>query len=142
MANITLIASLGASLLVMTGCRTNMAVNFGNGTAGKVRVQSSQTGQEIEVAPDHFKKLPHSSGDLVVTSEGDRKVRFTNVAPFDIDRNYLSIGRSIFGPNSVTLNVKLETNMALYVVMPGKKAVDPTVEQPSGYPNAGTKVAK
>lgn len=126
-------------LLMTTGCYTTVAVNFGNGTTTKVRVQSSETGQEIEVAPHRFKKLPHSSGDLIVATETAGKLKFQRVAPFDVDRKYHTIGHSVFGPNSVTLNVKLETNMQLYVVMPGNKSVDAKIEQPKGYPKTGEK---
>lgn len=129
-------------LLLMTiGCCTTVAVNFGNGTPTKVRVQSSETGQEIAVAAGRFKKMPHSSGDLVVTTEAGGKLKFQRVAPFDVDRKYHTIGHSIFGPNSVTLNVRLETNFQLYVVLPGHKSVEANMEQPKGYPKTGEKVA-
>jgi hypothetical protein len=126
-------------LLMTSGCYTTVTVNFGNGTSAKVRVQSSQTGQEIEVAPDKLKKLPHSSGDLIVTTEANEKFKFQEVAPFGVDRKYHTIGHNIFGPNSVALNVRLETNMQVYVVMPGKKTVDRNVAQPKGYPKTGGK---
>jgi hypothetical protein len=136
-----LIASIyGSVLLLMTGCYTTLVVNFGNGTSGKVSVKSAYTQQQIEVAPNQFKKLPHSSGSLTVTSETSGKFTFTNVAPFDIDRKYQRVHQNIFGPNSVTLTVKLETNMELYVVMPGRTAVDPTAPQPEGYPKVGQKM--
>jgi hypothetical protein len=127
--------------LLTTGCYTTIAVNFGNGTETKVLVQSSVTGQEIGVAPDKFQKLPHDSGDLIITTQSNTKFKFTAVAPFDVDRKYHTIRRSIFGPNSVTLTVRLETNMQLYVVMPHEKAVAQKVQQPSGYPKIGEKMA-
>ena len=129
-------------LVITSGCYTTIAVNFGNGTPAKLRVQSSQTGQEIEIAPNKFKKLPHSSGDLIVTTQTNEKFKFQQVAPFDVDRKYHTIGRSIFGPNSVTLNLRLETNMQVYVVIPSKKSVDESVAQPKGYPKAGEKLSK
>jgi hypothetical protein len=128
-------------LLITSGCYTTVAVNFGNGTPAKVRVQSAQTGQETEVAPDKFKRLRHSSGALVVTTQVNEKFKFQQVSPFDVDRKYHTIGNSIFGPNSVTLNLRLETNMQVYVVMPGKKSVDERVAQPKGYPKAGEKLS-
>lgn len=137
---IVVIAMIAVGVSMITGgCITKMGVNFGNGTAMNIRVLSSETGQEVEVAPSSFKKLPHSSGDLVVTAQSNGKLRFRRVAPFDVDRKYYSFKHSIFRPNSVTLNVMMETNMLLYVVMPGSMSVDEKVEQPKGYPKVGEK---
>jgi len=112
----------------------------GNGTASKLQIQSSQTGREIEVAPNRFKTLPHSSGDLVVTTRTGARFKFTSVTPFDVDSKYLSISRSIFGPNSVTLSLRIETNMDLYVLPPGKSTAADNAEQPKGYPKVGQKL--
>lgn len=137
---IVVIALIAVGVSMVTGgCTTKVGVNFGNGTTMNIRVLSSETGKEIEVAPSSFRKLPHSSGDLVVTAQSKVKLRFQRVAPFDVDRRYYSFKRSMFGPNSVTLNVMMETNMLLYVVMPGSMSVDEKVEQPQGYPKVGEK---
>jgi hypothetical protein len=143
MARAILIASFGLALLLLgSGCRISMAVNFGNGTASKVSVTSSETGKPIEIRPGGFKKFSHSSGNLIVKTDTNQRFKFADVAPFRVDPKYTEAHGNIFGFSSVTMTVLLETNMELYVVMPGKKAVDPTVAQPSGYPKAGEKEAQ
>lgn len=138
--NILVVAGSVALLFVTAGCYTTLNVNCGNGTAGNIRVKSAYTGQEIEIPPNRFKKLPHSSGDLVVTTQNSDKFKFPDVAPFQVADKYLSKRSNIFGPGSVTLTLRLETNMQLYVLMPGKLTVDQNVEQPKGYPKAGEKL--
>jgi hypothetical protein len=131
--------------MVMAGCYTLSVVNFGNGTATSVRVRSSQTGQEIEVKPGAFKKLPHAGGDLIVTVPSDGRFKFSAVEPPALDETnaaYLAKRTSVFGPGKVTLRVRLETNMLLYALMPGSEAVDTKVEQPGGFPKAGQKVSE
>jgi hypothetical protein len=103
-------------------------------------VKSSHTGQEINVPPGKFRKLPHSTGDLIVTTQTNGQFKFSWVEQFDLDDHYLVKRESIFGPGYVTLNVMLETNMQLYVVMPGEKTVDEKVQQPNGYPKIGEKI--
>ena len=117
-----------------------MAVNVGNATNGKIRVKSAYTGREIEIAPAHFKKLPHTSGDLLVTTESNAKLKFPNVAPAEVGRNFWGGGDNIVGADSIVLNVLLQTNMHLYALLPGKKTVDENVEQPKGYPKVGVKI--
>lgn len=46
----------------------------------------------------------------------------------------------LVGPGYVILNVVLKPNNCLYVVMPGKQDVDPTMPQPAGYPKTGREV--
>ncbi len=41
-----------------------------------------------------------------------------------------------FGAGYIIFEVMLETNNSLYALMAGKKALEPTVAQPSGYPKA------
>jgi hypothetical protein len=131
---------LCASLaFVVTGCYTLSKVDFGNGIATAVKVKSSQTGQEINVPPGEFRKLPHATGDLIVTTQTNGQFKFSGVEPPVLD-DYLVKRKSIFGPGYVTLNVRLETNMQLYVVMPGEKTVDEKVQQPNGYPKIGEKI--
>lgn len=121
-------------------------LRFGNGTASEIKVKSSQTGQEIKVAPGRFKKLPHAAGDIVVTTKTGEKFKFAGIEPprVDIDSsgtNYLDKGSSLFGPGYISLGLKLDTNMELYALMPGKKSVDTKIPQPSGYPKRGEKLA-
>jgi len=129
-----------AMLLVTNGCRINMAVNFGNGTGSKVWVMSSETGKQVEIRPNQFKKISHASGDLLVETDIQQRFKFAAVSPFRVDQKYTEAHGNIFGFSSVTLSVLLETNMQLYVVLPGKKNVNPKVDQPKGYPKAGSKV--
>ena len=142
----TLIASLAASLAVLvTGCYTLSVVNFCNGTRTSVRVKSSQTGQEIDVRPGAFKKLPHAGGDLIVTVPSRDQFVFSAVEPPALDvanAGYLAKGTSLFGPGKITLRVRLEANMQLYALMPSSKAVDPAIKQPEGYPKPGRKVGE
>lgn len=141
-----LIGSVAASLVIlMNGCYTLSVVDFGNGTATSVRVRSSQTGQEIEVKPGAFKKLPHASGDLIVRVHSDGQFKFSAVEPPALDSansGYLSKRTSFFGSGKVILRVRLEPNMQLYALMPNSKAVDVKVEQPRGFPNAGQSVSE
>lgn len=130
-----------ALLFLAPGCRTDLAVNFGNGTPSTVWVASSQTGKEAEIPAGQFKKLPHSSGDLILRTTGNKKLTFRDVAPFHVDKKYLGGRDNIVGVDSVVLTVLVETNMQLYVVMPGKKTVDPNVAQPKGYPKVGERLS-
>lgn len=142
MSRTILIPLLCASLtFAVTGCYTLSQVNFGNGTPTTIKVKSSQTGQEINVPPGKFKKLPHATGDLIVTTQTNGQFKFTGIEPPVLD-DYLVKRESLFGPGYVTLNVMLETNMQLYVLMPGKKVIDKTLEQPNGYPKAGERMGK
>jgi len=127
-------------LIVTPGCYTKLAVNFGNRTPSKVFVKSTKTGEEVEIASDRFKELPHSVGDLIVTTSSKEKFRFEDVSPMDVDQKYVSKRTSIFGPGYVTLNVSLETNMHLYVLIPGNHTVDAKVEQPKGYRKPAQKI--
>jgi hypothetical protein len=122
-----------------TGCYTLSQVNFGNGTATTIKVKSSQTGQEITVPPGKFGKLPHAIGDLIVTTQTNGQFKFSGVEPPVLD-DFLVKQESFFGPGYFTLNMILETNMQLYVLMPGEKAVAKNVQQPNGYPKIGEKV--
>ena len=123
---------------LLTGCYTESQVNFGNGYVSVVNVKSSQTGQEITVPPRKFRKLPHASGDLIVTTQTGGQFKFSDIEPPFLDK-YLVKKESVFGPGYVTLNTMLETNMQLYVLRPGEKAVNTKVQQPFGYPKVGEK---
>ncbi len=125
--------------LLLTTAWTDLLVNIENGTSGTISVSSSETGKEIKIKPAGFKKLLHSSGDLILTTQSGTKFKFLHVAVFDVDEKYLSKGSSIFGPNWVTLNVMLETNMELYVLTQDKKVVE---NQPDGYPKLGQKMSR
>jgi hypothetical protein len=140
---ITLFLICTSLAVLTTGCYTLSAVRFGNKTGSKVRVKSSQTGQEIEVAPGRFKKLPHAAGDLIVTTTVGEKFKFPSIEPPRIDTsdsNYLDKRNGLFGQGYITLGLVLETNMELYALMPGKKSVDSEIPQPKGYPKAGHKL--
>jgi hypothetical protein len=133
-------------LLVMlvastSGCCTRLSVSFGNGTPTRIRVQSSESGQEVTVTPGGFKQLANSVGDLIVTTQGGRAFAFRRVAPFETGPGYVATRSSVFGIGYVTLRVKLETNMNLYVLPPGKKGLDTHTPQPNGYPKHGEKIA-
>jgi hypothetical protein len=130
------------SFFATTGCYTKLSVNFGNGTGAKIWVQRPYTDRQIEIAPDRFQKFPHNSGDLVVTTQTNGQFRFPDVSVLarDLDQRYLEKGGSLFGPSYVTLNVKLLTNMQLYVLEPGKTAGDTSIVQPRGYPKIGLKL--
>jgi hypothetical protein len=133
-----------AGVLLLTGCYTKLAVNFGNGTGERIRVKSAYTGEEVQIAPKKSKKIPHSSGNLIVTTSTSEKFTFPNVSLLghDMDDSYLDKRVSIFGPGYMTLNVVLETNMELYVLPPGKKGLTPDVKQPIGYPKGGERTSQ
>lgn len=125
-----------------SGCRINMAVNFKNGTSSKVWISSLQSGKEIEIAPSHFRRLPHSSGDIIVKTESNEQLRFSAISAFHVDPKYREARGSLFGFSSVTLTVLLETNMHLYVLVPGVKTLKGNTAQPNGYPKTGRKFAE
>jgi hypothetical protein len=134
------------ALLFQTGCYTNLRVNFGNGTGQKIGVKDTQTGQEVQIAPGKFRKIGHSQADLVVTTPDRTRYVFTGVRVADhaMDTRYFppsSRGFLGLGSWSFDLNVLLQTNMDLYVLLPGKKMVDASVPQPDSYPKAGKKMA-
>lgn len=134
-------------LLLQTGCSTNLYVNFGNDTGHKISVKDTQTGQEVQIAPGEFRKVGHSQADLVVTTPEKKQYVFTGVRVADpaMDTRYFPQSSSGFlglGSWSFDLNVLLQTNMNLYVLLPGKKAVDASVPQPDGYPKAGKKMTE
>jgi hypothetical protein len=130
-------------ILCGTGCYTLSTLNVRNGTSSKLKVKSSQTGEEIEIAPGNSGKLPHAAGDIVVSTESDGQFRFPAIDPPALDAagsKYLKKSKSIFGPGYLTLNLLLTTNMQLYALAPGTKTLDPNVEQPSGYPKFGERL--
>lgn len=133
------------TLLLQTGCYTNMYLNFGNGTGRKISVKDVQTGQEVQIAPGKFQKIGHGQADLIVTTSDKTRYVFTGVRVADpaMDTRYFppsSRGFLGLGSWSFNINVLLQTNMNLYVLLPGKKAVDASVPQPEGYPKAGKKM--
>jgi hypothetical protein len=123
--------------LPTSGCMTYLSVNIGNATKTKIVVKSSETGKEARISPGHFKKVPHGYGDLLINVPPNQEFKFRNVVPFYVDRKYLAVRNCFFGPNWVTLNVTLQTNLELYVLDPHKKIVE---NQPDGYPKAGENV--
>jgi len=133
-----------AGVLFLTGCYTKLSVNLGNGTGEKIQVKSAYTGEVVQIAPAKFKKIPHSSGDLIVTTTNSESFGFPNVSllAHDIDDSYLDKRVSIFGPGYMTLSVVLETNMELYVLAPGRKGLVPDAKQPGGYPKQGERVVR
>ena len=131
--------------LFLTGCYTNLYVNFGNGTGQKIGVRDVQTGQEVQIAPGKFRKISHAQADIVVTTPDKTRYVFSGVKVADpaMDTKYFPpSNRGIFGLGtwSFDINVLLQTNMDVYVLLPGKKAVDESVPQPAGYPKAATKM--
>ena len=130
--------------MLTTGCYTLSTVRFGNGTTAKVKVRSSQTGQEIEVAPARFEKLPHAGGDLIVTTTNGQRFRFSGIDPPRVDGSsggYLERRGSIFGPGYITLRLLLGANSELHALLPGKKTVESAVPQPDDYPKTGQRMA-
>lgn len=45
-------------VLSFTGCCTQTAVKFGNGTSVPIRVQTTHTGRDVVIKPGRFKKSP------------------------------------------------------------------------------------
>jgi hypothetical protein len=129
------------ALLLQTGCVTNLYVNFGNGTGQTISVKDTQTGQEVQIAPSKFRKVSHDQADLIVTTPDKTRYLFSGVKVVDqaIDQRYYDHSTGLFGTWHIDLNVLLQTNMDLYVLLPGMKAVDASVPQPDGYPKGGKK---
>jgi hypothetical protein len=132
------------ALLLQTGCCTNLYVNFGNDTGQKITVTDTQTGQEVQIASGKFRKVSHDQADLIVTVPDKTRYLFSGVKVVDraIDQRYYDRSTRPFGTWHIDLNVLLQTNMELYVLLPGKKTVDASVPQPDGYPKAGMKTSK
>lgn len=132
------------ALLLQTGCCTNLYVNFGNGTGQKISVKDTQTGQEVQIAPGKFRRVSHDQADLIVTTPDKTRYQFAGVKVVDraIDQKYYAHNSGFFGTWRIDLNVLLQTNMDLYVLLPGKKAIDESVPQPEGYPKAGKKMTE
>lgn len=132
------------ALLLQTGCYTNLYVNFGNGTGQKISVKDAQTGHEVQIAPGKFRKVSHDQADLIVSTPDKTRYQFAGVKVVDqaIDQRYYAHNSGLFGTWHIDLNVLLQTNMDLYVLLPGKKAVYASVPQPEGYPKAGKKMAE
>jgi len=130
-------------LLFQTGCYTNLYVNFGNGTGQKIGVRDVQTGQEVQIAPGKFRKVSHDQADLIVTMPDKTHYQFTGVKVMDpaMDQKYYVHNSGLLGTWHIDLNVLLQTNMNLYVLLPGKKTVDESISQPAGYPKTGEKMS-
>ena len=127
----------------VTGCHTMARVNVGNGTAYKIKVTSSQTKQEIEVAPGQFKIIPHATGDIIVATQFNENLRYCCIEPPSIDLiapNYLDKKGRLFGPGRITFKVRIEKNMILYAILPSDKIVNAKNVQPVGYPKVGQPV--
>jgi hypothetical protein len=124
-------------VVLFSGCVTRLYVKFGNATTENVVVKSTETGKEVEVSPGRFKKFLHSSGDLVVKTEAKREFKFEGIKPAFIEPPYRGGSNVLPGPGRVVLNLQLQTNMQLHVLLPGKKTVDDTIQQPKGYPKSG-----
>jgi hypothetical protein len=133
-------------VLFQSGCYTNMYVNFGNGTDRKISVKEVQTGQEVQIAPGKFRKIPHGHADLIITVADNSHYVFSGVKVVDpaMDPKYYERGFNWFGIGvwSGYFNVVLSTNMDLCALLPGRKVVDANVPQPDGYPKAGKIVAE
>lgn len=134
-----LLPTLLALLVLSAGCRTSIVLNVENGTNSKVSVRTSSTGKSIEIAPRHKKKVPSETPDLLVTAEGQGEFRFIDVTPIHVESKFSEGHGGFWGSSSMTLNIYLNTNMQVFVLMPGKKSVN-TSDQPSGYPKTGQKI--
>ena len=136
-----LIGIAWCALVLQTGCYTNECVNFGNGTASKIIVKSAQTGQEVKIEPGKFRKLGHSSGALLVLQPNNGCYHFdgVDVANRNMDPMYYDPKKPVLGlfGGEFDLNLRLEANMALYVLRPGDKCVRAAIPQPVGYPKRG-----
>jgi hypothetical protein len=132
------------ALLFQAGCVTNLYVNFGNGTGQKISVKDTQTGREVQIAPGKFRKVSHDKADLIVTTFDKTRYQFSGIKVVDqaIDQMYYDHSTGIFGTWHIDINVLLQTNMDVYALLPGKKAVDASVTQPDGYPKLGKKMAE
>jgi hypothetical protein len=132
------------ALLFQTGCYTNLRVSFGNGTGQKIGVKDTQTGQEVQIAPGKFRKVSHDQADLIVTTPDKTRYQFAGVKVVDsaMDQKYYGHNSGLFGTWHIDLNILLQTNMNLYVLLPGKKTVDASIPQPEGYPKSGKKMTE
>jgi hypothetical protein len=137
--SITTLVLCVLTIFTLTGCYTQSRVNFGNNSGSAVRVQSSQTGQEINVPAGKFRRFPHGYGDLIISTQANERFKFSGIVPFVLD-DYVEKKESFFGPGYVTLNMMIESNMDLYVLRAGKRAIDKSVPQPAGYPKPGIKM--
>lgn len=138
----TPIALLLCSLFLglLTGCYTTLYVNFGNATNDKIWAQRANTREFIEVRVGQFKKFPHSGGDLVVKTGFNSAFKFESISPAYIGSPYRGGRDNIVGPDSIVLNLLLQTNMQIYVLLPGQKTIDEKIEQPKGYPKRGEEI--
>jgi hypothetical protein len=129
-------------LFLGASCQTYMSVHVENCSPGTVTVRSLQTGHEIWVKTNRFGRLSHSIGDIIVKTEAGESFRFPNVvvAAIEMDPRFYDIHDHLFRTDRVDLNLLLQTNMQLYVLLPGKKTVDEKLVQPKGYPKAGQHV--
>ena len=131
------------ALLFQTGCYTNLRVSFGNGTGQKIAVKDAQTGQEVQIAPGKFREgwsqpgRPHCND----ARQNALRIHRGQIAHPAMDQKYYDPKKGVLGAWSFDLNVLLQTNMDLYVLLPGKKTVDANVPQPNGYPRPGKKMA-
>ena len=106
-------------------------------------MQDVQTGQRVSIATGRFRKIGHGHADLIVTTPDNTRYLYSGVRVADpgMDTRYFPPStRSVFGSWSFDVNVLLQTNMDLYVLLPGKKTVDTSTPQPDGYPKTGKKM--
>lgn len=124
---------------LICGCRTNLYLNFKNGTSQKISVQSGDTRKTVEVEPMKFKKFLHNSGNIVVERSDGSVINFDKVRVASSDLPSTFNKRS---PNLVVPHIELSivyTNEQLFVLPPGQKDLDVNTIQPTGYPKSGSR---
>jgi len=150
----TLLLALCAVLFGCGGCIICGCVlikpylNFRNSTGQTIAILQKGPIPAFEIAPHKSAKVPfgeRTNLTVTVRDRGTYEFERVDIISSDITEPYYDARKhSFLGLSSQVeydLNLLLTTNLELYVLLPGKTNIDPSIPQPAGYPKTARKIS-
>ncbi len=116
---------------VLTGCMIPSSLVVKNRTNGPIVLKTYHTGKSYTVENDKSLEMPHSRGDLDISTTNGQKWHYTNVVVAGT-QGVVKRHKMIF-ITCLKLYVLVSPDGTLHV-LPGGKRNNYTEEQPPGYP--------
>jgi hypothetical protein len=71
--------------VALSGCCVMTSVDVLNQSKGAILIQTTHTGKAYEIGAGGHKRVPHTSGDLIVTVEGAKEASRVPVSALDYE---------------------------------------------------------
>jgi len=147
---ITALVAIVLPLTMLGGCAWMERLQIKNASGKDIAVTSAHTGRTIRIPNREAAFVPHSSGDLTVTTRDGRTWTYRNLAPRDLEgtqcatkRRYLFFGyqEGYCFRGATTAYVVLKQDGRMYAVPPNLQDTDiEKLEQPKGFPRKPVEV--